>query len=79
MHAVSLAAPMQQKKLAVARDFIPLKVNSAGVMPIIFAQAIMFIPATIAGFASRMKMHRVLYVLCLIIPLFGIMLSMQYW
>ncbi len=35
-----------------ARDFIPLKVNSAGVMPIIFAQAIMFLPATLAGFAS---------------------------
>ncbi|MGA0435586.1 MAG: preprotein translocase subunit SecY, partial [Flavobacteriales bacterium] len=27
-----------------ARSYIPLKVNSAGVMPIIFAQAIMFIP-----------------------------------
>ena len=36
-----------------ARDFIPLKVNSAGVMPIIFAQAIMFIPATIAGFTTN--------------------------
>ncbi|HRO43467.1 MAG TPA: preprotein translocase subunit SecY [Flavipsychrobacter sp.] len=35
-----------------SRDFIPLKVNSAGVMPIIFAQAILFIPATIAGFAE---------------------------
>ena len=35
-----------------SRDFIPLKVNSAGVMPIIFAQAIMFIPATFAGFAN---------------------------
>jgi preprotein translocase subunit SecY len=35
-----------------SRDFIPLKVNSAGVMPIIFAQAIMFIPATLIGFAS---------------------------
>lgn len=35
-----------------ARDFIPLKVNAAGVMPIIFAQAIMFIPATLAGFAE---------------------------
>ena len=33
-----------------ARQYIPLKVNSAGVMPIIFAQAIMFIPATIAQF-----------------------------
>lgn len=33
-----------------ARQYIPLKVNSAGVMPIIFAQSIMFIPATIAQF-----------------------------
>jgi preprotein translocase subunit SecY len=31
------------------RDFIPLKLNSAGVMPIIFAQALMFIPAMLAG------------------------------
>lgn len=37
------------------RDFIPLKVNAVGVMPIIFAQALMFIPATIAGFASAEK------------------------
>ena len=27
-----------------ARQFLPIKVNSAGVMPIIFAQAIMFLP-----------------------------------
>lgn len=33
-----------------ARQYIPLKINSAGVMPIIFAQSIMFIPATIATF-----------------------------
>ena len=32
------------------RQYIPLKVNAAGVMPIIFAQAIMFLPVTIAGF-----------------------------
>lgn len=31
------------------RDFIPLKLNSAGVMPIIFAQALMFLPPLIAG------------------------------
>ncbi len=35
-----------------ARDFIPLKVNAAGVMPIIFAQALMFLPATVVQFAS---------------------------
>jgi len=34
------------------RQYIPLKVNAAGVMPIIFAQAIMFIPATMAGLFS---------------------------
>jgi preprotein translocase subunit SecY len=31
-----------------ARDYIPLKLNSSGVMPIIFAQAIMFAPALLA-------------------------------
>ncbi len=30
--------------VAGARDYIPLKVNAAGVMPIIFAQALMFLP-----------------------------------
>lgn len=35
-----------------ARQYIPLKVNSAGVMPIIFAQAIMFLPATLVGFVD---------------------------
>jgi preprotein translocase subunit SecY len=34
------------------RDFIPLKVNAAGVMPIIFAQALMFLPATVAQFIN---------------------------
>jgi len=34
--------------VAGARDYIPLKVNAAGVMPIIFAQALMFLPATVA-------------------------------
>ncbi len=36
-----------------ARQYIPLKVNAAGVMPIIFAQAIMFIPITLAGFGAN--------------------------
>lgn len=40
------------KQYGGARQYIPLKVNAAGVMPIIFAQAIMFVPITIAGFGS---------------------------
>ena len=40
------------KQYGGARQFIPLKVNAAGVMPIIFAQAIMFIPITLAGFGA---------------------------
>ena len=40
------------KQYGGARQYIPLKVNAAGVMPIIFAQAIMFIPITIAGFSA---------------------------
>ncbi|MDE5959472.1 MAG: preprotein translocase subunit SecY [Muribaculaceae bacterium] len=35
-----------------ARQYIPLKVNAAGVMPIIFAQAIMFIPLSLSGFSA---------------------------
>ena len=34
-----------------ARQFLPIKVNSAGVMPIIFAQAIMFLP-TLFSYAN---------------------------
>ncbi|WP_372792403.1 preprotein translocase subunit SecY [Lutibacter sp.] len=37
------------KNVAGSRDYIPLKLNSSGVMPIIFAQAIMFAPALMAG------------------------------
>ncbi len=37
---------------ASARDYLPLKVNSAGVMPIIFAQALMFLPATVIQYLS---------------------------
>lgn len=40
------------KQYGGARQYIPLKVNAAGVMPIIFAQAIMFIPITFVGFAN---------------------------
>jgi preprotein translocase subunit SecY len=31
------------------RQYIPLKLNSSGVMPIIFAQSLMFLPAMVAG------------------------------
>ena len=44
------------KQYGGVRQYIPLKVNSAGVMPIIFAQAIMFVPITIAGFAQTEQM-----------------------
>ena len=40
------------KQYGGARQYIPLKVNAAGVMPIIFAQAIMFIPITLIGFSN---------------------------
>jgi preprotein translocase subunit SecY len=36
------------------RQYIPLKLNASGVMPIIFAQALMFVPGLVAGqFAER--------------------------
>ena len=40
------------KQYGGARQYIPLKVNAANVMPIIFAQAIMFIPITLVGFSE---------------------------
>ena len=42
------------RDVAGARQYVPLKLNSAGVMPIIFAQAIMFVPGAIqqANFSS---------------------------
>src|SRR6056297_2477686 len=49
--------PVQYAKRVVGRKVyggqathIPLRVNTSGVMPIIFAQAIMFIPSTLATF-----------------------------
>ena len=44
------------KQYGGVRQYIPLKVNAAGVMPIIFAQAIMFLPITLAGFADSEMM-----------------------
>ncbi len=41
------------KQYGGVRQYIPLKVNAAGVMPIIFAQAIMFLPLTFAQFGSE--------------------------
>ncbi len=41
------------RQVGGVRQYIPLKVNAAGVMPIIFAQAIMFIPLTLSGFGAR--------------------------
>jgi len=40
------------KQYGGVRQYIPLKVNAAGVMPIIFAQALMFLPITLVGFTS---------------------------
>jgi len=46
------AGDFEQDSLGGNRQWIPLKLNSAGVMPIIFAQAIMFIPAAVAGLSN---------------------------
>jgi len=40
------------KQYGGARQYIPLKVNAAGVMPIIFAQALMFIPVAFVGYSN---------------------------
>lgn len=59
--------PVQYAKRQVGRkvfggstQYIPLRVNTAGVMPIIFAQSLLFIPSTIASFAPNSEwLHNV--------------------
>ena len=46
----SASGDYSSSRVAVKRQYIPLKLNSSGVMPIIFAQAIMFIPSFAMGF-----------------------------
>lgn len=41
-----------EKNVFGARQYIPLKLNASGVMPIIFAQALMFVPAAVAGLSK---------------------------
>ncbi|MDP9076403.1 MAG: preprotein translocase subunit SecY [Bacteroidota bacterium] len=48
------------KQYGGVRQYIPLKVNAAGVMPIIFAQAIMFIPTTIQQLAPKLASNPIL-------------------
>ncbi|MBY0536848.1 MAG: preprotein translocase subunit SecY [Chitinophagaceae bacterium] len=42
-----------------ARQFLPIKVNSAGVMPIIFAQAIMFLPTLLSNFETTQGLAKI--------------------
>ncbi|MFN3756929.1 MAG: preprotein translocase subunit SecY [Flavobacterium sp.] len=48
----SASGEYEQDLMGGSRQFIPLKLNASGVMPIIFAQAIMFIPAAVAGLSD---------------------------
>jgi preprotein translocase subunit SecY len=42
-----------------ARNFIPLRINSAGVMPIIFAQSVIVVPGAVAQFSQNPAAQRV--------------------
>ena len=58
-----------------ARNYLPLKVNAAGVMPIIFAQAILFLPTIFSGFSTASKyftdhrnpVYMLIYSICVIV------------
>lgn len=51
------------KQYGGVRQYIPLKVNAAGVMPIIFAQALMFIPAYIPQLFTSLSTNPVVMAL----------------
>jgi preprotein translocase subunit SecY len=48
----TVSGDFEQDMMGGNRQWIPLKLNASGVMPIIFAQAIMFIPAAVAGLSK---------------------------
>lgn len=49
----TVSGDFEEDMMGANRQFIPLKLNASGVMPIIFAQAIMFIPAAVSGLAKE--------------------------
>jgi preprotein translocase subunit SecY len=51
------------KQYGGVRQYIPLKVNAAGVMPIIFAQALMFIPQTVRSLCLSISSNGILIAL----------------
>ncbi len=51
------------KQYGGVRQYIPLKVTMAGVMPIIFAQALMFIPATVSSFIPGAASNNIIILL----------------
>ena len=51
-YARRTASGEYEKNIFGARQFIPLKLNASGVMPIIFAQAIMFVPSAVASLSE---------------------------
>ncbi|MAY22412.1 MAG: preprotein translocase subunit SecY [Flavobacteriaceae bacterium] len=51
-YARRTASGSYEKNVFGARQFIPLKLNASGVMPIIFAQAIMFVPSAVASLSE---------------------------
>ena len=48
----TMSGEFEEDMMGGNRQFIPLKLNASGVMPIIFAQAIMFVPAALAGLSK---------------------------
>lgn len=51
-YARRTASGSYERNVFGSRQYIPLKLNASGVMPIIFAQAIMFIPAAVVGLSE---------------------------
>jgi preprotein translocase subunit SecY len=50
---VSARRQVGRKLYREKSSYLPLRLNQGGVMPIIFASAVLFLPATIAGFAGN--------------------------
>lgn len=78
---VQYAKQVAGSKMSVGgeRQYIPLKLNASGVMPIIFAQALMFIPGLVAqSFAEKVSSPLRWLKHLVILPLGSIMRYLPY-
>ena len=68
-----------EKNIFGSRQYIPLRLNASGVMPIIFAQALMFIPAYVGSLFGSSNFGQWMQSSFLTFSVYGIIFYLQFW